>query len=157
MLKVSPKVLILCLSSRNTQSGLIMTFRLRIFFLHRAKGRKGWASILTVSKSSSSIMPTVVWILCLKFSLNPLGFSITRETGTKMTRAKSWAIVNNLTSYTKSFGQFHHSNIEILEIAQLLAIFIFVSVSLVRENLSGLRENLKHKIRTCYWSDEFWT
>jgi hypothetical protein len=29
-----------------------------------------------------------------------------------------------------------------------LAAFIFVSVSLVRENLRGLRENLKHKIQT---------
>ena len=33
-------------------------------------------------------------------------------------------------------------------IAQLLAVVIFVSVSLIRENLRGLRENLKHKIRT---------
>ena len=45
------------------------------------------------------------------------------------------------------FGQSHHSRIEVLQIAQLLVV-IFVSVSLVRENLRGLRENLKHKIRT---------
>ena len=32
--------------------------------------------------------------------------------------------------------------------AQLLAVVIFVSISLKRENLRGLRENLKHKIRT---------
>ena len=44
------------------------------------------------------------------------------------------------------FGPFYHSRIEVLQIAQLLAIVIFVSVSLVRENLRGLRENLNHKI-----------
>jgi hypothetical protein len=37
---------------------------------------------------------------------------------------------------------------EVLQIAQLLATFILVSVSLVRENLRELRENLKHKIQT---------
>ena len=31
---------------------------------------------------------------------------------------------------------------------QLLAVVIFVSVSLMRENLRGLRANLRHKIRT---------
>ena len=31
-------------------------------------------------------------ILCFKISLNPLRFSLTRETDTKMTRSKSWAI-----------------------------------------------------------------
>ena len=44
-----------------------------------------------------------------------------------------------------------------MKIAQLLALVIFVSVSLMRENLRGLRENLKHKIRTLerklYWGD----
>ena len=38
-----------------------------------------------------------------------------------------------------------------------MAVVIFVSVSLMRENLRGLRENLKHKIRTLerklYWGD----
>ena len=33
-----------------------------------------------------------VRILCLKLSLNPLRFSLMRETDTKVTRAKSWAI-----------------------------------------------------------------
>ena len=46
------------------------------------------------------------------------------------------------------FGNFYHSRIEVLQIAQLLALVIFVSDSLVRENLRGLRENFKHKIRT---------
>ena len=46
------------------------------------------------------------------------------------------------------FGQFCRSRIEVLKVAQLLAHVIFVSVSLVRENLTGLRENIKHKIRT---------
>ena len=32
--------------------------------------------------------------------------------------------------------------------AQLLAVVIFVSVSLMTENLRGLRESLRHKIRT---------
>ena len=34
----------------------------------------------------------LVGILCFKFSLNPLRFSLTRETDSKLTRAKSWAI-----------------------------------------------------------------
>ena len=33
------------------------------------------------------------WDLCFQFSLNPLRFSLTRETDTKMTRAKSGAIL----------------------------------------------------------------
>ena len=37
---------------------------------------------------------------------------------------------------------------KLFTIAQLLALLVFVSVSLVRENLRGLRENLKHKIPT---------
>ena len=37
--------------------------------------------------------------------------------------------------------------LKFLQIAELLAIMIFVSVSLVRENRRRLRENLKHKIR----------
>ena len=40
-------------------------------------------------------------------------------------------------------GQFNRSRIEVLQIAQLLALVIFVSFFLVRENLRGLRENLK--------------
>jgi hypothetical protein len=36
---------------------------------------------------------------------------------------------------------------KLFTIAQLLAQPIFLLVSLVRENLRGLRENLKHKIR----------
>ena len=39
------------------------------------------------------------------------------------------------------FGQFCRSRIEVLKVAQLLAHVIFVSVSLVRENLRGMREN----------------
>ena len=39
-------------------------------------------------------------------------------------------------------------NFDVLQIAQLLAQVIFVPVSLVKENLRGLRDNLKHKIRT---------
>ena len=36
-----------------------------------------------------SSVSTLVRILCLKFSLNPLRFSLMRETDTKMTTAKS--------------------------------------------------------------------
>ena len=37
--------------------------------------------------------------------------------------------------------------------AQLLAVVIFVSISLKRENLRGLRENIKHKNRTwVHWN-----
>ena len=45
-------------------------------------------------------------------------------------------------------GQFYRSRIEVLKIAQLLSLVIFVSVSLVRDILRGLRENLKHKVPT---------
>ena len=44
-------------------------------------------------------------------------------------------------------GQFYFPIIEVFQIAQLLALVILVSVSLVRENLRGLREILKRKIR----------
>ena len=37
---------------------------------------------------------------------------------------------------------------KLFTIIQLLAVFIFVSVSLMRENVRGLRENIKHKIRS---------
>jgi hypothetical protein len=45
-------------------------------------------------------------------------------------------------------GGLYHSRIEVLGIAQLLTFVIFLSVSLMRENLRGLIENLKHKIPT---------
>ena len=38
--------------------------------------------------------------------------------------------------------------IEVLQIAQLLALVSFISVSLVRENMRVLREIIKHKIQT---------
>merc|ERR1712051_947161 len=38
------------------------------------------------------VVDSKVWILCFKFCLNPLIFSLTRETDTKLTRARSWAI-----------------------------------------------------------------
>ena len=44
--------------------------------------------------------------------------------------------------------QFYHSRIEVLQIAQPLALVIFVLVSLMGENLRGLRENSKNKIRS---------
>ena len=42
----------------------------------------------------------------------------------------------------RHFGQLYCSRIEFLQIAQLV---IYESVSLLRENLRGLRENIKHK------------
>ena len=44
------------------------------------------------------------------------------------------------------FGPLYHSRIEVFQIAQFLAIVIFMSVSLVRDDLRDLRENLNHKI-----------
>ena len=41
-----------------------------------------------------------------------------------------------------------------VQFAQLLALVIFVSVSLLIENLRGLRENLKHKIRSLAVPDD---
>ena len=46
----------------------------------------------------------------------------------------------------RCFVPYYHSRIKVLQIAQLLATVIFVTVPLVRENLRGLRENLFHKI-----------
>ena len=40
---------------------------------------------------------------------------------------------------------------DVLQIGQLLALLIYVSVSLMRVNLRELRENLKHKIQTQNW------
>ena len=48
------------------------------------------------------------------------------------------------------FGQFYDSRIKVLQIAQLLALVIFGSVSLMRQNLTELieRKFKKHKIQT---------
>ena len=95
-------------------------------------------------------------ILCFRFSLNPLRFSLMRETDTKITIAKCWVIVNfykkiilQLTIWQNwCFSQFHHPWIEVLQLAQILAPIFFLSVSLLRENVRGLSENLRHKIPT---------
>jgi hypothetical protein len=42
--------------------------------------------------SQGRVFSSRIGILCLNFSLNPLRFSLTRETDTKMTIAKSWEI-----------------------------------------------------------------
>ena len=55
--------------------------------------------------------------------------------------------VGNFTKFVL-FGQFNHSRLEVLQIPQLLDLVNLVSVSLMRVNLRGLRENFKHKIRT---------
>ena len=51
------------------------------------------------------------------------------------------------------FGQFYDSRIKVLQIAQLLALVIFGSVSLMRQNLTELieRKFKKHKIQTLRW------
>ena len=58
--------------------------------------RSGWnlcQICLTISTKWSTLSSGTAKdrILCFNFSLNPLRFSIKRETDTKMTRAKSWA------------------------------------------------------------------
>ena len=87
----------------------------------------------------------MVGILCLKFSLYPLRFSLTRETDTKMTKVKSWAIFI-FNSWTIKLTK---TPILYLQVTYNCSAFggFCVSVSLVRESLRGLRENLKHKIR----------
>ena len=72
------------------------------------------------------------------FSLNPLRFSLTRETKIKITRAKSWA---------KTTILYNNSRLALLQINHLLTLVIFMIVSVVRENPRGLRENKKHKTR----------
>ena len=54
-----------------------------------------------------------------------------------MTFGKIGVLVNFITQELK-----------FLQIAQLFALIIFVSFSLVRENMRRLRENLKHKIQS---------
>ena len=81
------------------------------------------------------------------------GFLLMRETDTNKTEQFCHTSIfnNSLVKQKKKlvfFGQFYYSRIEVLRIGQLLALVIFASVSLVRENLRGLKENLKHKIRT---------
>ena len=84
---------------------------------------------------------TQVRILCFKFSLNPLRFSLTREIVTKMTMQVQKLSKVITIGKIGIFGQFCHSRIKVLLIAQLLGrLVIFVSVSLVRGNLRGLRE-----------------
>ena len=56
-----------------------------------AKESKKAATIAAI-KRNQEVLELKVRILCFRFSLNPLRFSLTRETDTKLTRAKSWAI-----------------------------------------------------------------
>ena len=101
----------------------------------------------------------MVWVQ-VQMSPSRLGFCVLNSLSilSKMTRAKSWAIAIILKTNTKiaisylanwCFCQFYHSRIEVLQIAQLLALvsFVSVSVTIVRENLREFRENFKHKIR----------
>ena len=73
-----------------------------------------------------SSVSTLVRILCLKFSLNPLRFSLMRETDTKMTTTEKLSkVINNcknnhlaLSNLAKLvFCQFYHSRIEVFQIA----------------------------------------
>ena len=91
-------------------------------------------------------------ILCFKFSLNPLRFSFARETDpAKSLKIWKTSILEWWTWPKQQFCCFflfncksYHSRIEVLQNCTAS----FVSVSLVRENLRGFRENLRHKIRT---------
>ena len=78
-----------------------------------------------------------------------------------ITRDTSWPIVNNLQIFIKIaiwhlaicskfvfWSVLSFKNWSFVQIAQRLDLAIFVSVSLVREILRGLRENIKHKIWT---------
>ena len=53
-----------------------------------AKESKKAATIAAI-KRNQEVLELKVRILCFRFSLNPLRFSFTRETDTKLTRAKS--------------------------------------------------------------------
>ena len=74
-----------------------------------------------------------------------------READTKMNRAKSTRLLQTYLNKKKPFGtwqnwcfgQFYHSRIDVLQIAQLLVLFIFMSVS--SENKS---EKIKRKFKT---------
>ena len=93
-------------------------------------------------------MTSRVQILCFKFSLNHLRFSPTRENdySTKLSKVKNNCRNNHLAKLVFWSISSFKFQFEVFQIAQLLALVIFVLVSLMGENLRGLRENLKHKI-----------
>ena len=86
-----------------------------------------------------------VRILCFRFSL-------TRECDTKMTKANKLSNLKNLNGKINQnfnltlFWAVFVEIYKLVAITQLLVLF-FVSFSLVKENLRGLRKNVKHKIR----------
>ena len=85
-----------------------------------------------------------VRISCFNFPLNSFRLFITRENDRNISAAKSWVICKSsiLPSYKVP------DDCKLFEIAQLLPLLIFVSVSTVKKNQRVLRENVKHKIRS---------
>ena len=91
-----------------------------------------------------------------RFTLNPLRFSLMRETEAKMTKADQFTklqFLNNKIDQNANFVKlpsakslFLNKSKSFLMIAQFLILPFFMSVSLVRENLRGLRTGIKHKI-----------
>ena len=64
----------------------------------------------------------------------------------KNSHLANWRFVNEVNFITEE--------LMVLKISQLLALIIFVHVSLMRENMRKLRENLKHKILPQSWIQE---
>ena len=91
-----------------------------------------------------------VRILWLKFSKKNLIFSLTRETDINLQFAKL-QLLNNEIDQNTHFDKFPSAKwlflYKFTSYLQLLNFWI-LSVSLVRENLKGFRENLRHKIWT---------
>ena len=79
----------------------------------------------------------VPWFCCVK---HPIG--LLKMDMNIYFKKKPKAIWHLLICQNWCFGQFYHSRIEALQIAQLLALVVFELISLMRENLRGLRETL---------------
>ena len=111
------------------------------------------------------------WVLCFKFSLNPLRFSLTREIDTKMTVAKSWTIgqlqfLNNEIDQNTNFANLTSAKwlylYEFTSYLQLLCLWLllFSRQFLSWENFyQDWEENLTHKNRAldyfggCTWAN----
>ena len=113
---------------------------------------------ITVSLSSSitDSRPATDQILYFNFSLKPLRFFLTRNmSDTKISRAKSWE--TSIIKLTKTpilqncqlSQNYFCICVSYLQLFRFcLYLHIFVSVYILRENLRGLKEDFKHKIRT---------
>ena len=90
----------------------------------------------------TTLVATKARILCFIFTLNPLRFSLTWKNWQKTNKSQK---VNNCKQLERTFGNLAKLQLVFWSISSFKN-SSFAVVSLVRENMRGLRENLKHKI-----------